>query len=108
MTRTEILKALAVAGYTGPTSYTKPHLTELYIEHVIAPARELADLMDDGWKDWLFYGARAFTDYTGTDRIDAALALLAHFSDEHYAARNNLTTTRSPYEIKRITLRRAS
>lgn len=63
---------------------------------------------------WVFYAARRFASYTGSDPIEAAQAVLTHFlpsGDERADARrraNGYTVTTSIHEMRRITLRAAS
>lgn len=63
---------------------------------------------------WVFYGARRMAGYEGSDRIEAATAVLDHFAssgdaetDAHRRA-SGWTITSDPYAIRSIILRAAS
>lgn len=64
--------------------------------------------------DWVIRGAARFGSYQGTDRMEAAAALVAYFAPSGDDARdadrrrNGYTITTSPSEIRSIILRAAS
>lgn len=84
----------------------------------IAEAIRLLDFLNEGNAfepdKWVWYGARRFARYEGTDRIEAAKALLLHFAPsgndlaDDARRRNGYTITTDFRTIRSIIFRAAS
>ena len=81
---------------------------------------ELVRVLNKGYQysnlenGWLFYAARRFADYRGSDLAEAVTAVQSYFypsgdqNKDDYRRRNGYTITDNPYTIRSIIVRAAS